>query len=75
MRVSIERLAWMISDEPGDATLGELADKYETHVDRIMDAMDVLKIRRGEPTTLPPIEWDDGVTHLYRVEETDEEAW
>jgi hypothetical protein len=57
LRVSIERLARQLSDEPDDVSLGSLADRYDVSLDRIFDAMDVIKIRRGEPTTIPPVEW------------------
>jgi hypothetical protein len=57
MRIGIEKLAWLISQESNSATLGGLADKYGTTTERIQDAIDVLKIRKGKPTQIPPIQW------------------
>lgn len=57
MRMTIERLAWLISTAPGKATIGQLASQYGQEPGRIMDAMDVLKIMRGDPTQIPPIDW------------------
>jgi hypothetical protein len=63
VRRPIERLAWHLSSEDGEATLGALARKYGETTERIMDALDSLKMRRGEPTSLPPVDWsaDDRV--------------
>jgi hypothetical protein len=57
MRVGIEKLARFLRDEEGDATLGELAEKYGVTTERIQDAVDVLKIREGKPTQIPPVDW------------------
>jgi hypothetical protein len=59
LRIPIERLARYLADEDLDQTLKQLAVKYDTTTGRIQDAADVLKIRRGEATTIPPVEWDD----------------
>lgn len=53
----IEKLAWMLSQEPENATLGEIANRYGESIDRIMDGYDALKIRQGKPTQLPPVPW------------------
>jgi len=59
MRTGIEKLAWLLSKEHGDGvTLGQLATKYGEPVERIQDALDVLKIIRGEPTQIPPVPWE-----------------
>lgn len=58
MRRGIERLAWLLAQEEG-GTLGEMAEKYDEPVERIMDALDVVKIARGEHTQLPPVNWDE----------------
>lgn len=55
--VPIERLARMLQDEPGESTLGELAARFDQPIGRIRDALDVLKIRCGEPTTIPLVRW------------------
>lgn len=61
MRRSIERLAWMIQTEHlargSGATLGQIAEQYGETVERVMDAVDVIKIVSGEPTVFPPVEW------------------
>lgn len=59
MRKSIEKLAWEIEHEDGAMTLGELAEKYGETTERIMDAIDVLKIAHGQPTQLPPVPWGE----------------
>lgn len=61
MRTPIEKLAWELDhDEERHAmTLGQAAAKYNEPIDRIMDALDVIKIVRGEQLRIiPPIEWD-----------------
>ena len=58
MRRGIERLAYLISREPPSATLGDLAEKYGETIERLMDAMDADKMRRGIPTSLPPVDWE-----------------
>ena len=60
MRRGIEKLAYLLAREPRgeDVTLGDLAKKYDEPVERIMDALDVLKIIRGEPTQLPEVPWE-----------------
>jgi hypothetical protein len=66
MRTPIERLAFELSRGiPGNATLGELAKHYGETTERIMDAIDVLKIRKGLPTTFPAIDWGDGFGPSY----------
>lgn len=57
MRRTIEALAWMIQDAPGEMSLGELARRMGETTERIGDAMDVLKIRTGQPTQVPPVDW------------------
>lgn len=50
----------MISRESdGDTTVGALADRFEQTTERIIDALDVLKIREGVPTQQPPVPWHD----------------
>lgn len=55
--IPIERLARQIRDEPDDVTIGQLADKYDCSPQRILDAIDVIKIRRNQSSTIPPVEW------------------
>jgi hypothetical protein len=57
MRITIEKLAWLLSAAPGEATIGQLAAQFGQEPGRIMDAMDVLKIMRGDTTQLPPVDW------------------
>lgn len=58
MRRTIERLAWLLSKEESKSqTLGQLADKYDEPIDRIRDALDVIKIVHGQATQIPAIEW------------------
>lgn len=57
MRRGIEKLAWLIAREGGNPTMGQLADKFDEPVERIMDACDVVKIVRGEPTQIPEVPW------------------
>jgi hypothetical protein len=59
MRTGIEKLAWLIhtGGHPGETTIGELAKIYDEPVERIMDALDVIKIVHGEPTQLPAVDW------------------
>ncbi len=44
MRTPIEKLARLIAKAPGEATVGELADKYHETAERILDAAAVLKL-------------------------------
>ena len=60
MRRGIEQLAFLLSKEGGDPTIGQLSAKYEEPIERIMDALDVLKIRQGVPTTIPHVPWTEG---------------
>lgn len=59
MRKPIEKLAWELvhDDEIRDAKLSEVAEKYGEDVERIMDALDVAKIARGELSLIPPLDW------------------
>lgn len=59
MRTPIERLAFELAGEPStlDVTIGQLARKYDETTERIMDALDVLKIIHGLSTTIPPVPW------------------
>lgn len=61
MRKSIEKLAWELERDTeirGNGTsLGEVAEKYGEDLERIMDALDVVKIVRREPTQIPAVEW------------------
>ena len=57
MRRGIEKLAFLISQEPGETTLGQLAEKFGETTERIGDAIDADKMRRGVSTQLPPIDW------------------
>lgn len=60
MRRGIEKLAWLLAKETeGTVTMGELARKYDEPIERIMDALDVLKIIRGEATQIPPVDWGE----------------
>lgn len=58
-RRTIEKLAWLINwhSTNEEHTIGELAVLYGETPERIMDAIDVLKIMRGEPTQFPPVPW------------------
>jgi hypothetical protein len=59
-RRTIEKLAWLMkwhSTQDEEHTIGELAALYEETPERIMDAIDVLKIMDGEPTQFPPVPW------------------
>lgn len=61
MRKSIERLAWELErdrDEIDTLTLGEVADEYGQSIERIMDALDVIKIVRGDYTQIPSVDWN-----------------
>ena len=53
----IEKLAYELSFEDKNMMLGELSEKYGEPIQRIMDALDVLKIKKGIPTQLPPVPW------------------
>jgi hypothetical protein len=57
VRIPLERLAWLITQEPENSTLGELAHKFNEPVRRIADAIDADKMRRGKVTTMPPVDW------------------
>lgn len=60
MRIGIEKLAWLIDQhvhDPETITIGNLAKIHGETSERIMDAIDVLKIRRGQSTQLPPVPW------------------
>jgi hypothetical protein len=59
MRIGIEKLAWLVSGEKGDATLGDLAKRHGVTTERIADALDVLKIRQGIPTQIPAVPWHE----------------
>jgi hypothetical protein len=60
VRRSIEKLAWMlwVDPHPEGTTIGDLATRYGEPVDRIMDALDVSKIARGEISIIPPLDWN-----------------
>jgi hypothetical protein len=62
MRTPIEKLAWLLwkDDEIRDKewTLGQVAEKYGEPIERIMDALDVVKIARGELSLIPPLNWE-----------------
>lgn len=47
MRRPIEALARLLANAPGEATLGDLANKYGETTGRISDALDVLKLLRA----------------------------
>lgn len=58
LRKGIERLAYELTlEDHGDISLGELAEKHGQTVERIIDAIDVIKVKRGQPTSLPPVPW------------------
>jgi hypothetical protein len=57
MRKGIERLAYELEREDMSQTLGDLAVKYDEPLDRIRDALDVIKIHYGEPTQIPKVPW------------------
>lgn len=61
MRKNIETLAYELwrDDEirENDWTLGQVAEKYGEEVERIMDALDVIKIATGQLSIIPPIDW------------------
>ncbi len=49
----------LLDQHSGDesVTIKELARLYDQTPERIADALDVLKIRKGEPTQFPPVLW------------------
>jgi DNA-binding MurR/RpiR family transcriptional regulator len=47
MRRPLERLARLLANAPGEATVGELANKYGESTERIYDALDMLKLIRA----------------------------
>lgn len=54
MRRPIEKLALMLRAENPSQTLGQLAKKYNETTERIMDALEVIKmIDQGTATYLP----------------------
>lgn len=61
MRTSIEGLAWQLwkDDEirEQDMTLKQVAEKYGEPVERIMDALDVIKIVQGQSSQIPALDW------------------
>jgi hypothetical protein len=59
MRKPIEKLAWELAhdDEIRTWTLDRVAAKYREDIERIMDALDVIKIARGELSLIPPLDW------------------
>lgn len=60
MRKGIEKLARELDlahDRIGAKSLGEVAELYGESVERIMDALDVIKIKHGQPTQLPAVDW------------------
>lgn len=59
MRKPIEKLAWQLAHDDEIATwkLGAVAEKYDEPIERIMDALDVIKIARGELSLIPPLDW------------------
>lgn len=61
MRKPIEKLAhelWLDEEIRSEGkTLSEVAEKYGEPIERIMDALDVSKIARGELSIIPPIDW------------------
>lgn len=58
MRRAIEQLAFLLSkDKDETKTLGQLSAEFDEPTERIMDALDVIKIVNGKPTTIPPIDW------------------
>ncbi len=57
MRRTIETLAWLLQAAPGTMTLGDLARRMDETPDRIHDAVDLLKLRRGIDTQIPPVDW------------------
>jgi hypothetical protein len=59
VRRPIEKLAWLLWVEanPDVASISDLATRYGETTDRILDALDVTKIARGEPSLLPPLDW------------------
>lgn len=61
MRRSIEMLARLVIDDrinSPQTTIGELARKYGESTDRVLDAIDVIKIIQGQPTQTPEVDWD-----------------
>jgi hypothetical protein len=59
MRKPIERLAWELDrdEEIREWKLGQVAEKYNEPIERIMDALDVIKIAKGELSLIPPLDW------------------
>ena len=60
MRRSLPRLAYMITqmDTSPDTTIGDIALNLEETSERIMDALDLLKVMRGEYQEIPDIPWE-----------------
>ncbi len=57
MRMPFERLVEEVSrlsDEDTDLPMGKLAERWGEPAARIADAMDALKMLRGERTRIPP---------------------
>ena len=59
MRRPFERLIELVEavhdTEPPSITMGELSRRWDEPVERIMDAIDAVKVKNGEPTyiTIP----------------------
>lgn len=56
MRRPFEKLVLMLErecDANPKVTMGELAAKYHESIDRIYDAMDGIKMMRGQPSYMP----------------------
>jgi len=65
MRRSLPRLAYMLTqlekNAPGDYAsmqFGQIAKIFNEEVPRIMDALDLLKVMRGEYQEIPDIPWE-----------------
>lgn len=60
MRRSLPRLAYMITqiETNPDTTIGDIALNLDETSERIMDALDLLKVMRGEYREIPDIPWE-----------------
>lgn len=60
MRRSLPRLAYLLSQDETllNKKFGEIAEEYDEEIGRIMDALDLLKVMRGEYREIPDIPWE-----------------
>lgn len=62
MRRPFERVMELVAHIPADSTvtLGELAERLGEPIERIMDAIDAVKVCNGEPSYFAPGEFEHG---------------